>query len=289
MVRAIIHLGFPLMPDRAVTPNPIMDPLAPGSALVPPGVWCWRPQGLEGWMLWTTIRGEAELRLPNRPSRLVGINELVLIAPKAVHDYGPGPGSQPWQVTWVAFRAPASWGHWLSWPEADCGVAVRTTRSPIPARVAERLLACDQLNRARHPNATALGMNALEAALLWCQPDPVGASLDPRLGRLLDSLHEHPERSWNAAGMARRAGVSSAQLRRLFHAHLGSSPRRYLEELRFVRARELLQGSALPVAAVAEAVGFASPFHFTERFTAVLGMSPSRCRKRVAVRRQDRQ
>ncbi|MEK7413623.1 MAG: helix-turn-helix domain-containing protein [Planctomycetota bacterium] len=276
-----MDLGNSLMAARHVTPNPKMDPLSPGSALVPTGAfWCWRPRGLGGWMLWTTLRGTAELRLPHGQSRLVGTNEVVLLAPTAVHDYGPAPGSGPWQVAWAAFRAPATWARWLAWPEAVGGIAVRTLRPPIPERVTERLLSCDQLNRARHPCATSLGMNALEAALLWCQPDPVGARLDPRLGRLLDSLHEHPEQRWNAAGMARRAGVSQAQLRRLFQTHLGSSPRRYLEELRFARVRELLQGSALSVAAIATAVGFANPFHFSERFASVCGLNPSRWRKR---------
>ena len=79
-------------------------------------------------------------------------------------------------------------------------------------------------------------------------------------------MRAEPERRWTVAALARRAGMSRAVFARKFSAEFGRSPMRYLAERRMERAAELLRTSNLPLAAVAERVGYESEFAFNRAF-----------------------
>src|SRR3546814_7514549 len=64
--------------------------------------------------------------------------------------------------------------------------------------------------------------------------------------------------------IAAEAGIHLRHLERLFHRHLGVSPRGYYQRLRLARARDLVQGTMMGLAQVAEAVGFDSLSHFSK-------------------------
>ena len=84
----------------------------------------------------------------------------------------------------------------------------------------------------------------------------------------------------DAAALAKRAGLSLRQLERLFHRHLGVSPRGYYQRLRLARARDLVQGTMMGLAQVAEAVGFDSLSHFSKCYMDAHGIRPSEDRQR---------
>jgi molybdopterin/thiamine biosynthesis adenylyltransferase len=69
--------------------------------------------------------------------------------------------------------------------------------------------------------------------------------LPTALDRLMRKLMEAPEARWSAEDMARVARLSHSQLRRLFHQHIGVSPRNFLRNQRLVRAQRLMQESDL--------------------------------------------
>ncbi|MFC8078044.1 helix-turn-helix transcriptional regulator [Streptomyces sp. NPDC057307] len=74
---------------------------------------------------------------------------------------------------------------------------------------------------------------------------------------------------------ARAAGVSESTLCRIWRRQLGVSPVEGLERLRLARAEPLLWLSNLPRQAIAVQCGFADAYHFSRRFRAVHGVSPS--------------
>lgn len=74
--------------------------------------------------------------------------------------------------------------------------------------------------------------------------------------------------------MAAAAHVSPGHLARVFREHAGTGPVAAVELVRLARAATLLQRSTLTVAAVAEACGFVSPFHFSRRFREAYAMPP---------------
>lgn len=75
--------------------------------------------------------------------------------------------------------------------------------------------------------------------------------------------------------LARAAGVSESTLCRVCRRELGVSPVEGLERLRLARAEPLLWLSNLSLRAIAVQCGFADAYHFSRRFRAVYGMSPS--------------
>ncbi|MER6086194.1 AraC family transcriptional regulator [Streptomyces sp. NPDC001833] len=79
--------------------------------------------------------------------------------------------------------------------------------------------------------------------------------------------------------LARAAGVSQSTLSRICRRHLGVSPVAGLERLRLARAEPLLWLSNLSLRAIAVRCGFPDAYHFSRRFRAVYGMSPSAFRK----------
>lgn len=81
------------------------------------------------------------------------------------------------------------------------------------------------------------------------------------------------------ARLARAAGVSESTLNRICRRQCGVSPVAGLERLRLARAEPLLWLSNLSLRAIAVQCGFADAYHFSRRFRAVYGMSPSAFRR----------
>ncbi|MFC7398077.1 GlxA family transcriptional regulator [Chelatococcus sp. GCM10030263] len=81
------------------------------------------------------------------------------------------------------------------------------------------------------------------------------------------------------AVLAENVDLSTRQLERLFHAHLGKSPSKFYIELRMARARELLTHTELAVAEVADACGYESASHFGRFYRQHFRESPTTTRK----------
>ncbi|WP_155980933.1 helix-turn-helix domain-containing protein [Nocardia sp. CNY236] len=79
--------------------------------------------------------------------------------------------------------------------------------------------------------------------------------------------------------IARTALFSKYHFTRVFQRVTGDSPGRYLTELRFERARELLLSTDLKVVDISYEVGFASVGTFSTRFRERTGVSPSAFRQ----------
>jgi AraC-like DNA-binding protein len=80
------------------------------------------------------------------------------------------------------------------------------------------------------------------------------------------------------AELAAAAAVSGVQLSRIFRTRFGIGPVGAVELLRLGRAESLLLRSNSPITSISTACGFADPYHFSRRFRAVYGISPSHFR-----------
>jgi transcriptional regulator GlxA family with amidase domain len=74
--------------------------------------------------------------------------------------------------------------------------------------------------------------------------------------------------------LATAANLSAGHVFRLFRAEYGCGPARALELVRLSRAATSLQRSNATLDAVARQSGFANPYHFSRRFSAVYGVPP---------------
>lgn len=78
--------------------------------------------------------------------------------------------------------------------------------------------------------------------------------------------------------IAEELGVSYSNLRKLFKEHTGLSPATYQQELRLLRAKELLSTTELSIKEIAYRLNFESPDYFSAKFKAKMGLKPSEVR-----------
>lgn len=109
-------------------------------------------------------------------------------------------------------------------------------------------------------------------------PASPAASLAPHqaaaLQRALRYVDEHLSQPLRVTELAQAACVSRFHLVRLFRTGTGASPLRYVRRRRIERARQLLPGAQLPMACLAQQLGFFDQSHFVRSFRAETGCSP---------------
>jgi AraC-like DNA-binding protein len=74
--------------------------------------------------------------------------------------------------------------------------------------------------------------------------------------------------------IAREVGLSVRQLCRLFQEQVGTSPARYFDRKRLLRAFQLLIDVSMPIKEVSYQLGFSSPAYFSHWFKSQTGTSP---------------
>lgn len=105
------------------------------------------------------------------------------------------------------------------------------------------------------------------------------SSRNPHLIAAIQTMNENLELPLDIDEIAERSGISRRQLERLFKRYIAITPAQYYIELRVSRAHALLNETALSVAEIAAATGFASSSQLAQRFRKRFGKSPSAYRK----------
>lgn len=237
-----------------------------------------RQDGVGDWLLIATLGGKG--RFGHAGGELIAEpGDWVLIRPGTLHDYGVEQSLKQWELLWAHFQPRAHWLPLLNWPSVAPGLMTLRPDSDATDRFREvhRLFTSDLRRR------EAYAMNALEALLLDCdRHNPLSASTyDDRIRRAMDYLEHNLAEKITLADIAHAVGLSSSRLAHLFREQSGQTPQHYLESLRMQRATELLQRTGFSIKQVAAAVGFESPFYFSQRFKARTGKSPSAFRDKT--------
>lgn len=98
---------------------------------------------------------------------------------------------------------------------------------------------------------------------------------DARVDRVIALLRQHHGLgALPYAAMEQAAGLSRAQLDRIFHDALGLSPRRWQEQRCLHLAQQALSDSDAPLKAIAHSLRFHDAAHFSKWFRSQNGMSP---------------
>ncbi|KUN75963.1 GlxA family transcriptional regulator [Streptomyces griseoruber] len=95
------------------------------------------------------------------------------------------------------------------------------------------------------------------------------------LREVVRHITAHPDGDLTTPALAARAGLSERHLSRLFLDQLGRSPARFVRAARTEAAARLLEGTALPLAAVARRCGFGSTETLRQAFQDRYDISPS--------------
>ena len=120
----------------------------------------------------------------------------------------------------------------------------------------------------------SLGLAALHE-YMFAAGGAAAATAEPdALRRAIEWIGHAGHEKTDLPSLAREAGVSPAQLVKLFKLHLGTTPLRHVWSERTRRGVQLLRETGLSVAEVADRCGFQSPFHFSRWVRALHGAPP---------------
>jgi len=99
---------------------------------------------------------------------------------------------------------------------------------------------------------------------------------DPRLARVLATLHADVTGRWTVVKLARIAGLSRSTFAARFGEVLGCGPIEYLARWRMALAKDALVVGTKTLERIAEDVGYASASAFSTAFSRRIGCSPGR-------------
>ena len=106
---------------------------------------------------------------------------------------------------------------------------------------------------------------------------------DPVVAEALHALHEDPAAAWSNERLAGHVGVSRATLARRFTALVGRAPMAYLTWWRLTRAAALLRTTPDALDAIAQRVGYSTPYALSHAFSRQYGTTPGRYRAGVTA------
>jgi transcriptional regulator GlxA family with amidase domain len=98
---------------------------------------------------------------------------------------------------------------------------------------------------------------------------------------LLDAITEDPAADHRLAALSERAGFSERHLTRVFAREIGTTPARYVEQVRIEAARAMLESSDAPLDVIARRSGLRSAETLRRHFTRAVGLTPHVYRQRL--------
>jgi transcriptional regulator GlxA family with amidase domain len=110
---------------------------------------------------------------------------------------------------------------------------------------------------------------------------PHATHIDARVRKAVLLIEQTCDQVLSIDEIAQRVHLSTRQLERLFVRDLGMTPSIFGEKFRLARARQLLHTATEPLYAIALKCGYKNQSHFSSRFRAEFGISPSSVRSQV--------
>jgi AraC-like DNA-binding protein len=122
------------------------------------------------------------------------------------------------------------------------------------------------------------------AADTAAEPNWLAGALDPQIGPALSAVHRDPGHDWTVEELARACTMSRSTFAARFLARVGKPPATYLAHVRLDGATDLLRDTPLPLALVAQRVGYTSEAAFSRAFKNRYGTPPARWRQETRIR-----
>jgi transcriptional regulator GlxA family with amidase domain len=109
-------------------------------------------------------------------------------------------------------------------------------------------------------------------------------SQDAMIRKAVEWIRENLHRRIRMEDLGAVVAASERNLTRRFRGVTGESPKGYIQRARIDRAKSLLETSAMPIAQVAESVGYADASAFTRQFNLEMMMRPKEYRDRFQIK-----
>ena len=298
-------------PDLAAVKAPAMAPtaevdhglgpadgnvLAAGTALWQPMTGPCRPAMWGGRLLTFTAAGRGVYTCDG-VELVVRRGDVVVMDKDSPASHAVPPG-EPWDYAYLLFTKPQRWRLPPGFDQVATGL-YRAHVSDEPTRQ-HVLDTCARIAATFGRHDTARALNDLgdgppdyltgpaedlqrrllltlveEILLLVVQAPSESITLDPRTAFTLETMGTTPVGPHTIASLAEAVNLSPSRFIHLFTTEVGMSPMRTLRLIRLQHAARLLQCTTHPIAAVAQASGFGSPFVFSREFRRHHGITPS--------------
>jgi len=282
-------------PDHGLGP-PDGNVLAAGTALWEPTTGPWRPAMWGGRLLTFTAAGRGVYACEG-VELVVRRGDVVVLDKDSPATHAVPPG-EPWDYAYLLFTKPQRWRLPPGFDQVATGLyRAHVGHEPTRQHVLD---ACARIAATFGRRDTARALNDLddrppdhltgpaedlqrrllltmveEILLLVVQAPCDSTTLDPRVTFTLETMGTNPVGPHTIASLAEAVNVSPSRFIHLFTTQIGMSPMRTLRLIRLQHAARLLQSTAHPIAAVAQASGFGSPFVFSREFRRHHGITPS--------------
>lgn len=125
----------------------------------------------------------------------------------------------------------------------------------------------------------------IQAIRAWIERDPaaqigwLGALRDKQIGRAITQIHRDPARAWTLASLASEVAMSRSAFSARFTELVGVPAMQYLAQWRMHTALASLKENDVPIAVLAERLGYQSEAAFSRAFKRHVGVSPGIARK----------
>ncbi len=97
--------------------------------------------------------------------------------------------------------------------------------------------------------------------------------------QIADLIRQNPDKTFTVCELAGKVGLSQTHFINLFRKTTGLPPVKFQIECRIQRSKELLLESRRTISDIALQLGFNSHQHFTDTFSRIVGVPPSRWRQ----------
>ena len=249
------------------------------------------------------LEGSCRLVVEGREPLVLLAGDFVLIP--AAHNFATssidppddGPDAPPTIVPSGEFRLGALEGPpqvrmmvgYCVFGSPDAAILVSLLPQLVHVRGEQRLATLVQLvneeSRGQRPARELILTRLLEVLLIEAlrssadtieSPGLLRGLADPRLAVAIRCMHELPTHPWTVAHLAKQAALSRSAFFERFNRAVGVTPMEYLLAWRMALAKKLLRNQGVPVADVAERVGYSSASTFSVAFSRYVGMPPAR-------------
>jgi AraC-like DNA-binding protein len=119
-------------------------------------------------------------------------------------------------------------------------------------------------------------LSMLSSMVMPNEPDVNRGGLSPVLkDRICDFIESHISEKVSLDALSSMAGLSPHHFARAFQQSVGMPPHRYLLRRRLEHVEKMLRDTQLPLAEIAQAVGFVDQSHLARHFRRIAGVPPS--------------
>jgi len=240
-----------------------------------------RTDGSDQFILIYCTEGKGEIRI-NKTIYEITANSFIIIPSKNSHSYCSDL-KEPWSIYWIHFTG----------TKAD--LFSRFSRQVLPieqgktSRINDRLNIFSDIFRNLEQGFSVetleysnLCLSSLLASFTYLSQyrEIRNVNENDPLAQSINYMLENLNRKLYLKDVATEVGLSASYYSRLFHAKTGHSPIDYFIQLKIQRACRLLDNSGWMIVDVAREAGFDDQYYFSRVFHKVMGMSPTRYRKR---------